>query len=280
MPSGFGLHGLNQLEGKDDIEDPVDLVKTEGIKTRHHHLAYEGGSNASPTQEETQNFPYHPSATVPSKGAIKIGTPMNSSLKFRKQIPGGLRPVNKLYGNNNGSGSRKRMNPKPSIEFPNDQHHPRKQQKMISAVDQASEDSDEIMEVSPIDGKKKGMQQEELRGLPRSRNISKYCPDDHDLSEEMEVDPKKPEFGKKGLIEPERLHNEKELKGDQGFVNSIFQLPDVLKKGTTSSSRGRWSSRGGESSRGGDNKTPSHMRWTGATSKKSAKPPREQYIGQ
>lgn len=39
-------------------------VKTEGIKTRHHHLAYEGGSNASPTQEETQNFPYHPSATV------------------------------------------------------------------------------------------------------------------------------------------------------------------------------------------------------------------------
>lgn len=26
MPSGLGLHGLNQLEGKDDIEDPVDLV--------------------------------------------------------------------------------------------------------------------------------------------------------------------------------------------------------------------------------------------------------------
>jgi hypothetical protein len=126
------------------------------------------------------------------------------------------------------------MNPKPSIEFPNDQHRPRKQQKMISAVDQASEDSDEIMEVSPIYGKKKGMQQEELENLPRSRNISKYFPDDHDLSEEMEVDPKKPEVGKKGLIEPERLPNKKELRGDEGFINSINQLPELLKRGTTS----------------------------------------------
>ncbi|KAI5838050.1 hypothetical protein DFP73DRAFT_565605 [Morchella snyderi] len=153
-------------------------------------------------------------------------------------------------------------------------------QKIISAVDQASEDSDEIMEVSPIDGKKKGMQQEEPRGLPRSRNISKYSPDDHGLSKEMEVDPKRPEIGKKGLIEPERSPSKKELKGDEGFINSINQLPDVLKKGTTSSSRGRWSSRGGESSRGGDSKTLSKMRWTAATYKRSAKPPREQYIGQ